>query len=85
MVLVILAAADHLGIAHASPDAYERVSGHSLRPTGAQGLARMGVDSYVIELLGRWGGQHRPQLHPGRDHFGVGVGGQVTCDGHRVG
>ena len=40
----------------ASPDGSERVSGHSLRATGAQGLATAGVDAWAIELLGRWGG-----------------------------
>ena len=32
-----------------------RGSGHSLRVTGAQGLARLGVELWVIQLLGRWG------------------------------
>ena len=40
-----------------SPDGAERITGHSLRPTGAQGLARMGLDTWSIELLGRWGGK----------------------------
>ena len=38
-----------------SPDRMERVSGHSLRVTGAQGLSRLGVDLWSIQLLGRWG------------------------------
>ena len=38
-----------------SPDGTERVSGHSLRVTGAQGLARLGLDAWSIQLLGRWG------------------------------
>ena len=32
-----------------------RISGHSLRPTGAQGLSRMGLDTWAIQMLGRWG------------------------------
>ena len=36
-------------------DGSARVSGHSLRATGAQGLARAGVDVWAIQLLGRWG------------------------------
>ena len=55
VVATILTAADHLGIARASPDNTERVSGHSLRATGAQGLARAGLDVWRIQLLGRWG------------------------------
>ena len=29
--------------------------GHALRATGAQFLARHGVDTYLIQLIGRWG------------------------------
>jgi len=36
-------------------DRTARVSGHSLRPTGAQGLARAGLDTWSIQLIGRWG------------------------------
>ena len=32
-----------------------RVTGHSMRPTGAQFLARAGLDTYTVQLLGRWG------------------------------
>ena len=32
-----------------------RVTGHSLRATGAQHLAQAGLDVYTIQLLGRWG------------------------------
>jgi len=39
-----------------SPDRSLRISGHSLRPTGAQGLTKLGLDVWAIELLGRWGG-----------------------------
>ena len=51
----IRAAAGHLGVALASPDLTEQVTGHSLRATGAQGLARAGVEEWAIQLLGRWG------------------------------
>ena len=36
-------------------DRTARVSGHTLRPTGAQGLARAGLDTWSIQLIGRWG------------------------------
>ena len=51
----ICAAAVQLGTELRSSDGTERVSGHSLRVTGAQGLASLGVDTYAIQLLGRWG------------------------------
>ena len=38
-----------------SPDGTERVSGHSLRVTGAQGMAKLGLDLWAVQLLGRWG------------------------------
>ena len=56
MTSTIIHAANLLGVELASPDGSERVSGHSLRATGAQGLAASGVDTWAIELLGRWGG-----------------------------
>ena len=52
----IMHAANLLGVELVSPDGSERVSGHSLRATGAQGLATAGIDTWAIELLGRWGG-----------------------------
>ncbi len=36
-------------------DGPERISSHSLRVTGAQGLARLGLDIWAIQLIGRWG------------------------------
>ena len=33
----------------------EHVTGHSMRPSGAQFLARAGLDTYTIQILGRWG------------------------------
>ena len=50
-------AATLLGVPHVSSDGAERLTGHSLRHTGAQGLAKMGVDLLSIQLLGRWGGR----------------------------
>ena len=55
MTATIVRAAELLGIALCSCDGGERVSGHTLRPTGAIGLTRLGMDSWVVELLGRWG------------------------------
>jgi len=55
MVATIVAAADKLRIPRAAPDGSERVSGHSLRATGSHGLARVGLDLWAIQLLGRWG------------------------------
>lgn len=55
MALTISQAATFLGVPLSSPHGSERVSGHSLRATGAQGLAAAGVDTWAIELLGRWG------------------------------
>ena len=55
MVATIVKGAEKLGIPLVSADGSARVSGHSLRVTGAQGLARIGVDTWAIQLLGRWG------------------------------
>ena len=51
----VLAAAGHLKMDDQGQDNLERFTGHSLRATGAQGLATLGVDTYSIQLLGRWG------------------------------
>jgi len=48
-------AARLLGVPLVSPCGTLRVAGHSLRPTGAQGLARLGLDLWAVQLLGRWG------------------------------
>ena len=53
----ILVAADALGVSRSNEDGSERVSGHSMRATGAQGLAALGVEVWAIQLLGRWGSQ----------------------------
>ena len=55
MVATITKAASILGAPLATPDGSARVSGHSLRVTGAQGLAKLGVDTWAVQLLGRWG------------------------------
>ena len=55
MVLTIRKAATLLQSPLCSVDCLEQVNGHSLRPTGAQGLSRLGLDLWSIQLLGRWG------------------------------
>ena len=55
MTATIVQAALRLDIPTSSSDGAARVSGHSLRASGAQGLARAGVDTWAIQLLGRWG------------------------------
>jgi len=55
MTATIVEGARLLGCPLRNTDASARVSGHSLRPTGAQGLARLGVDAWSIQLIGRWG------------------------------
>ena len=55
-VQTILAAATQLAVPLASPDGACRISGHSLRVSGAQGLTRLGYPLWAVQLLGRWGG-----------------------------
>ena len=55
MVATIVQAARHLGTPTRSPNGMLRLSGHSLRPTGAVGLSKLGLDLWTIQLLGRWG------------------------------
>ena len=55
MVATIVEAARRLHVPLEAPDGSARVSGHSLRVTGAQGLAKAGLDVWAIQLLGRWG------------------------------
>jgi hypothetical protein len=55
MTATIVEAARRLSVPLASPDGSSRVSGHSLRVSGAQGLSRAGIDVWAIQLLGRWG------------------------------
>ena len=51
----IVAAARLLHLPTMAADGAERISGHSLRATGAQGLSHMGLDLWAIQLIGRWG------------------------------
>lgn len=57
MAATIVHAGTRLGVPVQTSDGSERLSGHSLRATGAQGpcLARLGLDLWAIQLLGRWG------------------------------
>jgi hypothetical protein len=55
-VATIRHAAALLGVPAMNAEGTLRVTGHSLRPTGAQGLARLGLDAWTIQRLGRWGG-----------------------------
>ena len=43
------------GIPLSAPDQSERITGHSLRVTGAQGLTRLGWHLWAVQLHGRWG------------------------------
>ena len=54
MATTIMHAAINLQVPLSAPDGSERVSGHSLRVSGAQGLARLGWDLWAIQLHGRW-------------------------------
>ena len=53
MVDTILLASRLLGVAD-SPDGTLRVTGHSLRSTGAQGLIHLGWRPDAVQLMGRW-------------------------------
>ena len=55
MTETIRIGAGRLGVPLEASDGSARVSGHSLRVSGAQGLSRAGVDAWAIQLLGRWG------------------------------
>ena len=55
MVGTIAGAADQLSVPLATADGTTRISGHSLRVGGAQGLARAGFPVWSIQLMGRWG------------------------------
>ena len=51
----IIEAGRLLGLARSAPDGSERLTGHSLRVTGAQGLVIRGWDLWTVQLHGRWG------------------------------
>ena len=53
MVATIISAARQLGVVDL-PDGSLRVSGHSLRSTGAQGLIALGWRADALRLQGRW-------------------------------
>ena len=53
MTTTIVTAARQLGVADA-PDGTFKVSGHSLRCTGAQGLIALGWRADAVKLQGRW-------------------------------
>ena len=55
MADTIMKAAELLRTPLSSPDGSERITGHTLRATGAQGLTRLGIDLWAIQLMGRWG------------------------------
>ena len=57
MVDTIRRAAELLQLPPLSPDGVPRWTGHTLRVTGAQGLALAGLDTWAIQLLGRWGSE----------------------------
>ena len=57
MAATFKAAARHLDLPESSPDGLETMSGHTLRVTGAQGLSRLGLDLWAIQLFGRWGSE----------------------------
>ena len=62
MAATIERAASALQVPLSSPDGCERISGHTLRVTGAQGMAKFGLDLWAIQLLGRWGVQRHCRL-----------------------
>jgi len=51
----VRAAARILRLPEVASDGVNRLSGHSMRVSGAQGLSKLGVDTYAVQLLGRWG------------------------------
>ena len=55
MCSTIEVAARCLDVPLAAPDGSERISGHSLRVTGAQGLINLGWSLWAVQLQGRWG------------------------------
>ena len=75
MVATIQHAAGLQGIPLRAPDWSEQVSGHSLRVTGAQGLAQLGWHLWAVQLIGRWGSEvvrqylrDAPLLSPAPQH-----------------
>ena len=56
VVSCIVTAARLLEIPLSSADGATRISGHTLRVSGAQGLTKEGYPLWSVQLLGRWGG-----------------------------
>ena len=54
-MLTIRVAAEMLGMALKDSGGHWLHSGHAMRVTGAQGLARAGLSTAAIMLIGRWG------------------------------
>ena len=55
MIRTIIRAAEFLGLPRETADGLEHWTGNTLRINGAQGLAAAGLDTWAIQLLGRWG------------------------------
>ena len=55
VVATLQAAASKLEVPLSSADGSSRISGHTLRVSGARGLARLGFPLWSVQLLGRWG------------------------------
>ena len=55
MVATISEAATQLGLPSLSTQGLSQCLEHTLRITGAQGLARSGMDTWMTQLVGRWG------------------------------
>ena len=55
MITTFWKAAELLEVPTESVEGGTAVTGHSLRVSGAQGLARRGLELWNIQLLGRWG------------------------------
>ena len=55
MTETIVAAARILNVQLVSAEGTEQMSGHTLRVTGAQGLSRLGLDLWAIQVYDRWG------------------------------
>ena len=54
MLATVEKAASLLGVPLVAPDGTERVTGHSLRCTGAHGLASLGWHLWTVQMMGRW-------------------------------
>ena len=57
MVTTIVESARKLGLAVVGPTGAALFGGHSWRPAGAQYLAKAGIDTWRIQIHGRWGSE----------------------------